>query len=646
MKKIVFLTLFILPVFLFSQGITNNGANIVISGGSYVIVDGGANGNYVNNSGLIDIDGTMQIEGDFTNNAANNAFTNVNSDGTFIFAGANQTITSPIANFANFEKVTVNSSSTTTLAAASGMTTNGVFTVNGTFTSQTPADETVGGSLITNTGAGAVTGTGTININRFFKVNGRWQYISVPMTNQQSDLFTEHTTSGNYNPNLYSYNEAFDQTALSDPNNTNYSNYDYASGYNFWQAWTQVQAAAGSPVTLSPGVGYICYNEGDLNTVFTTGVGNPDRLNHDASYSPAVGYTLNDNTGGAGDFYDGWNLIGNPYQSALDWDDASWTRTNISNTVYLWDGDNGNYVYHYRNSDDHISGIGQTLNSDANARYIPAMQSFMVKATAANPSLTVPASARVHNDNQMYKANNDVADFDYVKLQIANSNGIYDQTLVRVIDDAQILSEIDDYDAYKAFATTPELPQISSLIDNSGAQTPLAINSLPIDFETEYQIIPLSVVTKQSGDYTFTAPEIYTKYLNTFYLVDESNDQVIYIDLLKNPQYTVFIEEGEYRDRFFLLANYNSTNNFDDVFVNKSSDIKVHSYNKFLYLSIANIDDLNGTVYLYDALGRCVFSEIATSTYNEFDLNNLQTGTYIVEYNTDNKVVTTKVVLN
>ncbi|MBN2663381.1 MAG: T9SS type A sorting domain-containing protein [Bacteroidales bacterium] len=647
MKKIVLFALCVLPFFLFSQGIYNNGANIVVSSGSYVIVDGGVNGNYVNaNSGLINLDGIMQIEGNFTNNAANNAFSNVDADGTFIFAGTNQTITSPIANFVNFEKVTINPTSTTTLAAASGMTTNGTFTVNGIFTSESPADETVGGSLITNTGVGAITGTGTININRFFKVNGRWQYISVPMTNQLSDLFTEQTTSGNFNPNFNSYNEAFDQTALADPNNTNYSNYDYGSGYNFWEAWSQVQASAGSPVALSSAVGYICYNEGNLNTVFTTGAGNPDRLNHNVSYSPAVSYTLNDNTGGAGDFYDGWNLIGNPYQSALDWDDPSWTRTNISNTVYLWDGDNGNYVYHFRSADDHIAGTGQTLNSDPNARYIPAMQSFMVKATAVSPVLSIPAAARVHNNNQMYKDNNDVADFDYVKLQIANSDNHFDQTIVRIIDDAQILENLDEYDAYKAFATTVGLPQLSSLIDNNGVETPLAINSLPADFQTENQIIPLSVVAKQSGDFTFSAIEINTKYLSTFYLIDQTNDQVVYIDLLKNPEYTIFIEQGEYRDRFFLLANYNSANDIENVFTKNTSDISIHSYNKFLYLTIANIDNLNGTVYLYDALGRSVFSKIATSTYNEYELNSLPTGTYFVKYNTENEVITKKIVLN
>ena len=647
MKKIFVIVLSFIPLLSFSQGIYNNGANIVITSGSYVIVDGGANSNYVNtNGGLIDIDGTMQIEGNFTNNAVNNAFTNVNSDGTFIFAGTNQTITSPISNFANFEKITINSGSTTSIAVASGVTTNGILDVDGTFVSETPSNKGVGGSLITATGAGSIIGTGTITINRYFNVNGIWQYISVPMTNQQSDIFTENTSSGNFNPNFYTYNEAFNQTAIADPNNTNYSNYDYGSGYNFWEAWSQVQATVGAPVELNPAIGYICYNEGDLNTVFTTGAGNPDRLNNDASYSPAVSYTLNDNTGGAGDFYDGWNLIGNPYQSALDWDDASWTRTNISNTVYLWDGDNGNYVYHFRSSDDHISGTGQTLNSDANARYIPAMQSFMVKATAATPSLTIPASARVHNDNQLYKGGTETADFDYIKLQISNNTvNLYDQTIVRFIDDYQISEEIDDYDAYKAFATTPNVPQLSSLVSNNGIETPLAINSLPIANNVEYETIPLSVVAKNAGEYTFSANEINTKYLNTFYLVDGTDESAIYIDLLTTPEYTIYIEEGEYRNRFFIFACYTATD-IDDAKINNSSNVNIHSFNKFMYISIADIDDMNGNVILYDALGRNVFSATTNSSHIEFDLSYLPTGSYIVKYNTQSKIITQKIILH
>ena len=71
-----------------SQGLYNDGANIIVTTGATVFIDGDANGNFRNeNGGLIDIDGDIVIEGNWTNNAVNNVFTNRNNDGWVRFRG-------------------------------------------------------------------------------------------------------------------------------------------------------------------------------------------------------------------------------------------------------------------------------------------------------------------------------------------------------------------------------------------------------------------------------------------------------------------------------------------------------------------------------------------------------------------------------
>lgn len=49
-------------------------------------------------------------------------------------------------------------------------------------------------------------------------------------------------------------------------------------------------------------------------------------------------------TASAGLIEDGWNLLNNPYCSAIDWDSPSWTKTNVDNAIYVYDRINDYYA--------------------------------------------------------------------------------------------------------------------------------------------------------------------------------------------------------------------------------------------------------------------------------------------------------------
>ncbi|MEZ5082437.1 MAG: hypothetical protein R2750_03150 [Bacteroidales bacterium] len=107
-----------------------------------------------------------------------------------------------------------------------------------------------------------------------------------------------------------------------------------------------------------------------------------------------------------GKFYDleftlghGLNLISNPYPSALNANIHSWTKTNVANSVWVWDATAGNYVYWNGTENPSGSGYG-TLTGGI----IPAMQGFFIEATGANPSLTMPQSSRAHDSQNFYKS--------------------------------------------------------------------------------------------------------------------------------------------------------------------------------------------------------------------------------------------------
>ncbi len=79
---------------------------------------------------------------------------------------------------------------------------------------------------------------------------------------------------------------------------------------------------------------------------------------------------------------DGWNLVGNPFQVTIDWDEPTWTRTNVDQAAYVWDPAQANY--RVRNG-----GVGNLTDG-----LIAPFQGFWAKANGPSPVLTVPAAAR------------------------------------------------------------------------------------------------------------------------------------------------------------------------------------------------------------------------------------------------------------
>ena len=115
MKKLLYILVVLLSYTtpIVAQGLFNKGALIVIQSGALVKVDGDANGNFTNSTavtdGLIDINGIMDIEGNWTNNSSfgNHVFTNIGTNGTVLFSGTTQQWVGGTT-FTDFENVTLN----------------------------------------------------------------------------------------------------------------------------------------------------------------------------------------------------------------------------------------------------------------------------------------------------------------------------------------------------------------------------------------------------------------------------------------------------------------------------------------------------------------------------------------------------------
>ena len=195
-----------------------------------------------------------------------------------------------------------------------------------------------------------------------------------------------------------------------------------------------------------------------------------------------VTYTAS--TGGSDN--DGWNMVGNPYPSTIDWDAVSgWTKTNISSATYIWNNTAQQYAVYQ-------GGVG----TNGGSRYIASSQAFWVQTTGDSPLLSLTENVKAATDI-VFKNNNETPP-DALKLFMAG-NGYTDETVLQFKQDAS--SSFDpDYDAYKLFSFNTQVPSLSTIVDSS---SDLSINALPL--LTSGISIPLRAKAGVTGNYTITA---------------------------------------------------------------------------------------------------------------------------------------------
>ncbi len=182
-----------------------------------------------------------------------------------------------------------------------------------------------------------------------------------------------------------------------------------------------------------------------------------------------------------GDADDGWNLVSNPYASAIDWDSGDWTRVDVNDAIYVWDGDLGLY-------NSYIAGI----STNGGSNVIPSSQAFWIQTndnTAAAPSLIITEEDKTI-DNGTFK---NAQDLDIINLYVENGTS-KDQIAIVIREDASASFD-SNYDAYK-FYTETGIPNLASVASDSSE---LSINSIPS--LSEDISIPLKIVA-EPGQYS------------------------------------------------------------------------------------------------------------------------------------------------
>lgn len=531
---------------------------------------------------------TIYFNGNYTNSSV---FTASTGQVCFNNAGA-QTLTDNSASGTAFNHVTVENSGTKTMAGTGKfyVCSTGVLTMGGT------ASLAAAGLLTLNsnaTGSATVAPipalasiTGNVNVQRFLQggsLNYRgYRLLSSPVycgTDtylnrvfsinylKSSMYITSTSTSGGFdntspaNPTIYLYRE----NLTPGYNSFLTSNYRGVNAINNTPAYKYTLDVDGPGFYIPVGNAFLCWFRGNKAsasyatetsttyipqsaTLSTTGTLNQGQVIVHNWFMPSLAtlsFTLLSPV-------QGYNLVGNPYASSIDWETFQTTDPTsgiyglaIGSSIYVMDPVSHNYGAYVKGG----GGIG-THNA---SNIIASGQGFFISASSALAQLFFNESAKTNTQPTgakllMGKPADQTANSQYLRLQLAKDSVNTDDILLRF-----------NSTATAAFNPLIDAPYktgygVVSLASLSSDSVALAISMRPLPVTSEK--IPLQVNVNTDGIYSLNMenvtgiPQLYDIWLMDAYKKDS-------VDMRSNASYSFDViksDPGSFGSKRFTLV--------------------------------------------------------------------------------------------
>ena len=540
---------------------------------------------------------TLQISGTITNNGTFDA-----TSGTIEMKGSSlQTIDADLFATNTIEGLIINNAAGVPLQGTLNVTgvvsaTTGDLTSDGYLTLVSSTSQT---ALIDGSGTGEV--TGNVTMQRYLASGFGYKYFSSPFQAATVNEFGDDMDLFASFPTFYKYDES-----------------SVTSG---WVSYVNPADA------LTPMSGYAINFGSNVAplTVDVTGVVN------NGPFSITI---YNNNKS----FTKGYNLVGNPYASPIDWDAASgWTKTNIDNALYYYKaGGIDQYSGTYSTYINGISSDGLATN------IIPSMQGFFVHVTDGVYPVTgilgMNNEVRITDQTHAFLKSNENSTNIFFRFTTSYSdNPVSSDPMVIYFDENATMEFDSDLDALKLMNTDQEITNLYSLLPDG---TKLSINALPERIDSLITI-PLGLNTHRNGDVSFRILDFENLPLGMkIYLHDAATGTNQ--NLLTDKEYKINLEASEYNSRFSLRV-LNDAPDLPDV--DFSDSFNIYYSNGFLEANIGYLAGHDGILYLYDLAG-CNLLTGKVFENGSYKFNpQVTSGIYIVALVSEDVVKTKKILI-
>ena len=394
------------------------------------------------------------------------------------------------------------------------------------------------------------------------------------------------------------------------------------------------------------GKGYAVLKAGSSDEQTVTFIGQP----HNGFISVPVFLSANDF-----DDEDDWNLIGNPYSSAIDARVLINSNINTSGTLYYWthntqlgSGVSGPMDENY-NPNDYASfnlsgGVAASTGGEIPNGYIAAAQGFFMNVSQ-NGSITFNNDMRVVNsvdeNMQFFKSTNskdkEIDDSFYkdknrIWLSFSNEKQVFSQSLIAFLPNATDAYE-SNYDGLRA-GSDLNVKFYSVLEDKE-----LAIQGRSVLKGDE--VIKLGYYVVKPDSFTLSIDKIeglISDEDNDIYLID---NELNIMHNLKESNYIFNVKEPGTNNERFGIQFKSLSLGIDDQNINKDDFIITNHINGFEIKSNRVVE----AIQVYDIMGRLILSKKPKQRNFYLNTNNIKSGTLlIIQAAVNNKMINRKII--